>query len=303
VVKLKEGGFIKKIVSTCWETIAFNNETIAKKKRIKEIVKKNIDLFICPTEKAKLSLTVEGITDDKIRIIRVGVDLDRFKNKISNIKYQKNKSNIKNKKRDSFNMLFVGRLIEEKGVMEVYEIFKNVKCQMSSCDKLRMTLSKVEVSNVKTRLKLRIVGDGYLKEKLLNMIKKDKLGDNVFIEKKSYEEMPRVYQEADVLVVPSKTTPTWEEQYGMVLVEAMASGLPIVAYPSGAIPEVLGKAGLLVKEGDVKGLTQAIITLMNNTDLRIKLGKIGRRRAEKEFDREKIAKKIENIYKRLVLPT
>jgi len=283
-VRLKKQGFIKRIVSTCWETIAFNNEKIGKKKRIKEIVKKNTDFFLCPTERAKLSLITEGITDSKIRIVRVGVDLSRFKYQKLNIKYQKYKSNIKN----NLIILFVGRLVEEKGVMELYEAFKNIKHE--TCN----------MKHKNTKIKLKIIGEGNLKEKLINKIKKDKLEENVSIEKKSYQEMPKAYQEADILVVPSRTSKTWEEQYGMILVEAMASGLPVVAFRSGAIFEVLGNVGILVDEGDVDNLTKTIFTLINNNDLRIKLGKMGRERVEKEFDREKISKKIERIYKELL---
>lgn len=85
----------------------------------------------------------------------------------------------------------------------------------------------------------------------------------------------------------------------MVLVEGMASGLPIVAYRSGAIAEVLGDCGILVREGEVYCLAKAIVNLINNNSLMIKLGKMGRRRAEREFNREKIAEKIEEIYKGL----
>lgn len=274
--KLKSKGLIKKIVSTCWETIPFNNETIGKKKKIKEIVKKNIDLFICPTEKAKKALVIEGVDERKIRVIRVGVDLDKFKVKSEKLKVEKK----------DFVILFIGRLVEEKGVMDIYQVFKQVKSL------------KLKVKNY--NLKLKIIGEGNLKNNLLNKIKKYKLENSVFIEKKSYEEIPRVYQEADILIVPSKSTKTWEEQYGMVLIEGMASGLPVVAYRSGAIPEVLGNGGLLVDEKDIEGLTKAVIDLINNKDLRVKLGKIGRRRVEKEFDREKIAKKIEGVYQELI---
>ncbi len=284
-IRLKQGGFIKKVVSTCWETIPFNNETIKKKKRIKEIIKKNTDLFICPTERAKRSLIMEGVSEEKIVIVRVGVDLNSFK--ILNPKYQiPNKSQIRNSKFKTFHILFVGRLVEEKGVMDLYGAFKNVKCQMS---------------NVKVRLKLRMVSEGNLRKKLIKNIEKDGLESDVLLENRPYKEMPKVYQKADLLIVPSKSTKTWEEQYGMVLVEAMASGLPIVVYRSGAIPEVLGSSGILVNEGDVNGLTKAILTLLDNKDLRIKLGKIGRRRAEKEFDSEKIAKKLGEIYRKLII--
>ncbi len=153
-------------------------------------------------------------------------------------------------------ILFVGRLVEEKGINDLEETFGNLKSQNAS-------------------LKLKIIEAGTVK----------------------YENMPKVYQEADIFVLPSKRTRTWEEQYGMVLVEAMASGLPIVAYDTGAISEVLGNVGILVHEGDITGLSKQILKLANDENLRLKLGRMGRKRAEDEFDNKKTAKKIEAIYK------
>ena len=87
----------------------------------------------------------------------------------------------------------------------------------------------------------------------------------------------------------------------MVLVEAMASGLPIVAYQSGAIPEIVGNAGILIKEGDRKNLAASIKRLCETKELRDKLGKIGRARAEKYFDAKKTAKQIAKLYMKLLL--
>ena len=87
----------------------------------------------------------------------------------------------------------------------------------------------------------------------------------------------------------------------MVLVEAMASGLPIIAYDTGAIKEVVGNAGIYIHEGDVGGLTFAIENLIKDTDFRIKVGTIGRERVKREFDCRKTAKKIEKLYEKLYL--
>ena len=114
-----------------------------------------------------------------------------------------------------------------------------------------------------------------------------------------YQQMPKIYQQANIFVLPSKTTRTWEEQYGMVLVEAMASGLPIVAYGSGAIPEIIDKAGILVKEGNIDQLAYSIYRLIENENLRQKLGKMSRRRTEKFFNCRKTAKQLTEIYENI----
>ena len=80
--------------------------------------------------------------------------------------------------------------------------------------------------------------------------------------------MPDVLREMDVLVLPSRTGQHWKEQFGRVLVEAMACGIPVIGSDSGAIPAVIGKAGQVVAEGDTPGLRDALFNLRNDSRLR-----------------------------------
>ncbi len=269
---LREKNLIKRLIITSWETIPFNHEKTFRKRWLKKFSQKFADIFLCYTQKAAKALVTEGVDKQKIKVIRLGVDLDRFKPQKVKLK--------------SFNILFVGRLIEEKGIIDLYQAYRKIKRQ------------KLKVKNYNIRL--RIVGEGSLQNHLWQMIKRDGETLSTTIEKRIYEEMPSVYQEGDIFVLPSKTTKTWEEQYGMVLVEAMASGLPIVAYNSGAIAEVLDGVGLLVKEGDVDGLASWLIRLIEDKNLREKLSQMARARAKKEFDSKKTSKKIAKIYQDLI---
>lgn len=240
LARLRKKNLIKKLVVTSWETIPFNNETVLRKKRIKRFVEKNADLFLCYTERARKVLILEGVNKSKIKVIRLGVDLKKFKPAKRN-----------NKK---LTILFVGRLVEEKGIKDLFTAYKKIK----NCN-------------------LKIVGNNKI----------------------NYEKMSKIYQKADIFAMPSKSTKIWEEQYGMVLIEAMASGLPIVAYKSGAIPELLNDAGILVDEGDINGLSRAMLNLINSPNLRHKLGKMSRDRAKKEFDSRKFSQKMAKIYEDL----
>jgi glycosyltransferase involved in cell wall biosynthesis len=77
----------------------------------------------------------------------------------------------------------------------------------------------------------------------------------------SYDEMPAVYAQASALVLGSLPTVIWEEQFGMVLAEGLAAGLPIFAAASGAIPEVLAGSATLFDPGDWFGLAQRFADL------------------------------------------
>lgn len=268
LAKIRSKRADKKLILTSWESIPFNNESVWRKKFIKRFTMRQADLFLCHTERAKRCLMKEGIGEKKIQTVRLGVNLKRFKSQRSKVK--------------SFKILFVGRLVEEKGMMDLYEAFKRAK--------------NIERRTGNRNLELRIVGSGPLRGRLSKLMQRDGFGNAAKIEKRGYGEMAGVYRDADIFVLPSRTTETWEEQYGIVLVEAMASGLPIVAYASGAIPEVLANAGILVKEGDISGLSGAIHATINKPDLRIKLGTMGRKRAETFFDARKTARKIKKIY-------
>ncbi len=238
LARLRKKGLIKKLIVTSWETIPFNNESVKKKQGIKRFVLKQADIFICYTNKAKEVLIREGVDENKIEVVRLGVDLNRFK--IANRKTQG---------QAKINILFAGRNVSEKGLEDLEKAIVGL-----------VDISLTIASNI------------------------------------PYEKMPEIYQNADILVMPSRKTKTWEEQYGMVLVEAMASGLPVIAYDSGAISEVLSGSGILVGEGDIGSLRENIIKLTKDKELRLKIGKMERKRVEQEFDSKKTAQKIKTIY-------
>jgi glycosyltransferase involved in cell wall biosynthesis len=95
-----------------------------------------------------------------------------------------------------------------------------------------------------------------------------------------------------VLVLPSLTTPTWKEQFGHVLVEAMACGVPVIGSDSGAIPEVIGDAGLIVPEGNVDALADAIQSLISAPALRVDLAARGRSRVQAEYTNDSVARRL-----------
>jgi len=105
-------------------------------------------------------------------------------------------------------------------------------------------------------------------------------------------EMRKLYSKSALLVFPS----TWQEPFGLVVTEAMASGTPVVAYRSGAVPEIVidRETGFLVERGDVEQLSRSVLHLLKNPDLAARMGKAARRTVEENFDiRETASKYLE----------
>jgi glycosyltransferase involved in cell wall biosynthesis len=113
-------------------------------------------------------------------------------------------------------------------------------------------------------------------------------------------EVPNFLNSLDVLVLPSLPTPKWTEQFGRVLVEAMACQIPVVASDCGEIPGVLGDAGLLTPPGDEEALVGALEQVRDNPELAEDLGRRGRARVMENYTHRKIARATGEYYSELL---
>ena len=113
-------------------------------------------------------------------------------------------------------------------------------------------------------------------------------------------QMPVFFRQLDVLLVPSLTRPNWKEQFGRVLIEAMACGTVPIGSDSGAIPNVIGGAGLIVPEGDVTALAHALRRLLQDDELRHDLAGQGRARVEAHFTQAQIAAQTVDVYREML---
>jgi glycosyltransferase involved in cell wall biosynthesis len=106
-----------------------------------------------------------------------------------------------------------------------------------------------------------------------------------------------VLQQLDIVVLPSK-----EEGFGLVLIEAMAAGKPVIGTLCGGIPEIIvdGETGLLVPPESPHELAKAISTLLKNPDLARRMGQAGRRRVEKHFSVDPYVENVEKVYLELL---
>jgi glycosyltransferase involved in cell wall biosynthesis len=107
--------------------------------------------------------------------------------------------------------------------------------------------------------------------------------------------MAAAYASFDVLVLPSRTTDTWVEQFGRVLVEAMWCGVPVVGSDSGEIPWVIGSTagGLVFPEGDVGALREALVRLRDSAALCRELAERGAERVRAQFSVEAVARQLD----------
>jgi len=96
-------------------------------------------------------------------------------------------------------------------------------------------------------------------------------------------EMPNLFAQMDVLVLPSRTGVHWKEQFGRVIIEAMACGIPVIGSNSGSIPEVVGSAGLIFPEGNARALRDAILSLRDDERLREQCRQRGLARVASEY--------------------
>ncbi|WP_435736857.1 glycosyltransferase [Cellulosimicrobium sp. PMB13] len=128
------------------------------------------------------------------------------------------------------------------------------------------------------RLELHVAGDGPERDEL--RARAEPLGDRVrFVGTLDGEALADFYRTLDVLAVPSRETAGWVEQFGRVAVEAMACGVPVVATRTGALPDVVADAGVLVPPDDADALRAALVRVTSDAGLAGSLREAGLRRA------------------------
>ena len=198
-------------------------------------------------------------------IIPNGIDFKHFSGNVSPLpQYQDGKLNI----------LFVGRLEKRKGLQYLLEAYSKLKW---------------EIPNIR----LIVVGPGNPDKESYRILSSHNLQDVDFVGKVSYDDLPRYYASADIFCSPA----TGAESFGIVLLEAMAAGKPVVASDIEGFRGVMtdGEHGLLVPKKDSDALADALRKLARDPELRSKLGGQGNRTAE-EYRWEVVAGRVEKYY-------
>lgn len=202
-------------------------------------------------------------------IPQFGIDLTLFSPQLAD----KSRFSIDEK---TLSVAYVGRLVPEKGV-----------------DTL------IQAAAMLDQVTVYIVGTGPAQRQLEKLALSYQLGKRVrFLGGLPSTEVPAFMASVDVLVLPSRTTARWKEQFGRVLVEAMASGTAVVGSNSGEIPHVIGDAGLVFAEGNAEDLAAALQRLQEPS-FRFAMVQRGLKRA-KLFSQERIVQATLQVYRQVL---
>ena len=190
-------------------------------------------------------------------------------------------------KSDQFIIGFVGRFVEEKGIL---------------------TLIKAVSYLNNLPWKLLLLGRGTLQETILKSAKQAGIEDKIIlIESVPHAQVFRYINLMNTLVLPSETTYKtktltavgWKEQFGHVLIEAMTCKVPVIGSDSGEIPHVIGDSGLIFPEGNAEALRDCLLKLMQNRDLAQNLASKGYERGMTKYTNQALAKELLDFYQSL----
>jgi glycosyltransferase involved in cell wall biosynthesis len=223
-----------RLVLTVWETIPTGRTfRWPRERRYRARVLRAADLFLPTTNRARSALLLEGANAERVRVCPPGIDVDHFASSPS-------------LEVSDHVVLSIGRLVWEKGHQDVLRALALLRRD-------RQILGDAPLPRVV------IVGSGPAEGKLRSFASDLGLPDRVeILPSLPYDEMPAVYAKAACLVLASLPTQLWEEQFGMVLAEAMAAGVPLIVSDSGAIPEVVPPEVKSFAAGDWIGLAHLL---------------------------------------------
>jgi glycosyltransferase involved in cell wall biosynthesis len=195
-----------------------------------------IDYIIAPSYFTKKQIIETfKIPSEKIEVIHEGVDTSKFN--------PNNKPIFRDKFKSQYVILFVGALVKTKNVDKLIRVFNYVQ-------------KRIDTSLV-------IVGEGPEKSNLMKIVKELNLTNKVFFEGfVKDEDLPYYYSSCDIFASCSII-----EGFGLIFLEAMASGKPVVAFNIASIPEVVGNGGIIVKNFDLKEMAEKIIEILSKKEV------------------------------------
>ena len=241
------------------------------KKTVGKFIFKNSDMVIGMTNDMKKEIL--KVFEREVVVIPNGIILDRFEN----LKKKECRDEL-GFKIDEKIILYIGRLHKKKCVEDIIKALKNV------------------IQSQK-KLKLIIIGEGKEKNKLLNIVKKEKLEENVIFQGMVDNKIIPIYiKSSDIFILVS-----YGEGYPMVFSEVLPSGIPIITSNYGPNPEIiLNKVnGLVVELHNIPQISNAIIKLLNDENLRNNISQNNINKANKQ-SWDNICGELEKVYESII---
>jgi N-acetyl-alpha-D-glucosaminyl L-malate synthase BshA len=222
-------------------------------------------------------LSVDPDSVQKIQVIPMGIDPEKY--------MRVDFSDVKQRFGTNHIILSVGRLIDWKGTIHLI-------------DAMPLVLQRVP------NTLLLIIGSGPEKEHLMQRANQLSLGEKVkFLGMVSEVDLQAYYHAADVFVLPSVNKSGKTEGLGVVLLEAMASGCPVIGSNVGGIPDIItdGENGFLVPEQDSIQLAERIVRLLSDTELRETFRKNGHAKVDELFSWNRISDQFASVYHQVLM--
>lgn len=257
-----------KFVFLSWENL--KGRFSFRKRLLSRFVLNSADRAIAGNEGARQLLQDKGYKKQIAVIPQFGLDERVFARKRN--EGLKMKLGLKS----SFIIGFIARLLKEKGILTLIEA----------------------VSYLDGDYQVLILGEGEAKTEAVELARRlEVLNRLIFAGVIKHSELPDFINCLNLLVLPSLTTPHWKEQFGHVMIEAMACGVSVIGSDSGAIPEIIGDAGLVFHEGNAKELAEKISLMMYDSSLRKSLEIKGRQRVLERFTTDHIVDRLFAVLK------
>ncbi len=216
-------------------------------------------------------LRQHGFTGPLIVLPQLGIDPVEYQRRdVSDLRYELGL--------DRFTIGYTGRFVEEKGI--------------------RILLAALV--GTEFDFQLLMVGRGPLEQDIRNFAAEHQWGDRLkIVSGVGHGDIARYQNCMDVMVVPSMTRPLWKEQFGHVIIEAMACEVPVIGSNSAEVPRVIGDAGIVTPEGDSGALRAALNRLAASPELRQQLGQAGRQRVLANYTHAEIARQLVDFFRTL----
>ena len=235
------------------------------------------DMFLPISERWKNRLIEMGCSEQKIVVHRMGIDTGKFC-------YFPRKRG----KDGTVRLLTIARLIEKKGVQYAVQAVADVLKRYSN-------------------IEYKIVGDGPVKNTLEDLIEGLNVGNNVkLFGWRQQEEIIELMKHTDILIAPSVMSEDGDEEgIPVVLMEALAQGMPVLSTQHSGIPELVqdGESGFLVPERNVDALADKLELLIKHTEIWSEMGRAGREYVEIHYDIDKLNDKLVQLYQRVLRGT